>query len=323
MATAEHIRSLIRSHCDNDAERFFAIALQVAAYEAKQGHASIAHDIRDLVDKARGASRKVIPFNREFSDLILALAPSVRVSDIILPEEKRQRIERIILEYRQQDKLHKHGLNNRRKILLAGPPGTGKTMTASVLAGELKLPLYTILMDKLVTKFMGETSAKLRQIFDIIRSQRGVYLFDEFDAIGAERGRGDDVGEMRRVLNAFLQLIEHDDSQSLIVSATNNAAILDQALFRRFDDIIYYNLPLSGEIYSLVTNRLGDFRPKHISQAELAKAAEGLSHAEIGQACDDAIKNAILSDKKSVTATSLKMTLRERRSAYGQSSIAS
>jgi AAA+ superfamily predicted ATPase len=128
---------------------------------------------------------------------------------------------------------------------------------------------------------------------------------------------------MRRVLNAFLQLIEHDDSQSLIVSATNNAAILDQALFRRFDDIIYYNLPLSGEIYSLVTNRLGDFRPKHISQAELAKAAEGLSHAEIGQACDDAIKNAILSDKKSVTATSLKMTLRERRSAYGQSSIAS
>ena len=320
MATAEHIKSLIRSHCDNDRERFFAIALQVAAHEAKQGHAAAAHDIRALVDNARTTPRKVIPFNREFSDLILAATPSYRVSDIILPDEKRQRIDRVVHEYRKQDKLRKHGLSNRRKILLAGPPGTGKTMTASVLAGELKLPLYTILMDKLVTKFMGETSAKLRQIFDIIRVQRGVYLFDEFDAIGAERGRGNDVGEMRRVLNAFLQLIEQDDSDGLIVAATNNAAILDQALFRRFDDILYYGLPSSSEVQNLVANRLGSFRPKKMSQVELVKAANGLSHAEIGQACDDAIKNAILSDNKSVTATSLKNMLKERRAAYGQPS---
>lgn len=320
MANAEHIKSLIRSHCDNDRERFFAIALQVAAHEAKQGHASTAHDIREMVDKARAVPRKVIPLNREFTDLVLATTTSARIANIILPIEKGERIKRIIHEYRQQAKLRKHGLGNRRKILLAGPPGTGKTMTASVLGGELRLPLYTILMDKLVTKFMGETSAKLRQIFDIIKVQRGVYLFDEFDAIGAERGRGNDVGEMRRVLNTFLQLIEQDVSESLIVAATNNAAILDQALFRRFDDILYYNLPSVKEVQSLVENRLGKFRPKQISSAELFKAAKGLSHAEIVQACDDAIKNAILSDKQTVTATSLKSMLRERCSAYGQSS---
>jgi SpoVK/Ycf46/Vps4 family AAA+-type ATPase len=317
MATAEQIKSLIRSHCNDDRERFLTIALQVAANEAKKGHATIAHDIRNLVDQAKSAPNKVIPFNRDFSDLVLPTAPRTQASELILAEEKRNRIQRVILEYRQQDKLKKHGLGNRRKILLAGPPGTGKTLTASALAGELKLPLFTILMDKLVTKFMGETSAKLRQIFDIIRSRRGVYLFDEFDAIGAERGRENDVGEMRRVLNSFLQLLEQENSDSLIVAATNNANILDQALFRRFDDILYYDLPTPPEIRSLIENRLGEFKPPKMSFDLAVQAAKSLSHAEIGQACDDAIKEAILSGRKKVTTTAIKNMLSERRSAYG------
>lgn len=320
MATAEQLKSLIRSHCDDDRERFLTIALQVAAHEAKKGHASIAHDIRSLVDKAKSGSGKVIPFNREFSDLVLPSSPSTKISELILASEKCDRIQRIILEYRQQDKLKKHGLGNRRKILLAGPPGTGKTLSASVLASELKLPLFTILMDKLVTKFMGETSAKLRQIFDLIRARRGVYLFDEFDAIGAERGRENDVGEMRRVLNSFLQLIEQEKSDSLIVAATNNAKILDHALFRRFDDILYYDLPTADEVIRLIENRLCEFKPAKMSLKTATMAAETLSHAEIGQACDDAIKEAILSGRQKVTATALKAMLKERRSAYGHSS---
>lgn len=317
MATAEQLKSLIRSHFSNDRERFATLALQLAAHEAKQGHSTLAYEIRALVDKAKSAPVRVVRFNRELNGLVISSEPKERLADLIVSDEMRNRIKRILREYRQQEKLKKHGLSNRRKALLAGPPGTGKTMTAAVLAGELHLPLHTILMDKLVTKFMGETSAKLRQIFDVIRERRGVYLFDEFDAIGAERGRDNDVGEMRRVLNAFLQFIEQDKSDSLIVAATNNPRILDQALFRRFDDVLYYHLPTTDEIRQLMENRLGAFRGKKLSLKTAVKEADTLSHAEITQACDDAIKEAILSDRKTVTATLLKKMLRERRLAYG------
>jgi len=318
MATAEQLKTLIWSHFSNEQERFATIALQLAAHEAKQGHSVLAHEIRALVDKAKSAPARVARFNRELEDLVISAEPRGRLADLIVADDMRNRIKRILREYRQQEKLKKHGMGNRRKALLAGPPGTGKTMTAAVLAGELHLPLHTILMDKLVTKFMGETSAKLRQIFDVIRKRRGVYLFDEFDAIGAERGRENDVGEMRRVLNSFLQFIEQDKSDSLIVAATNNPRILDQALFRRFDDVLYYHLPTRDEIQQLMENRLGKFRGKKLSLETAIKEAVTLSHAEITQACDDAIKEAILADRKTVTATLLKKMLRERRLAYGK-----
>ncbi len=316
MATAEQLKSLIRSHLDNDQERFYTVALQLAAHEARLGHDAVADDIRTMVDKAKASRMRVIRINRDLDDLVTASESRLRLGDLIVAPEMRARMQRILREYRHQTKLKKHGLSNRRKILLTGPPGTGKTMTAAVLAGELGLPLYTILVDKLVTKYMGETSAKLRQIFDVIRERRGVYLFDEFDAIGAERSRDDDVGEMRRVLNAFLQFIEQDDSDSLIVAATNNPRMLDQALFRRFDDVLHYHLPTNEAIERLIENRLGSFGCTLLDTSKLVDEAAALSHAEITQACDDAIKEAILSDRDVVTEELLRCTLRERRQAY-------
>jgi AAA+ superfamily predicted ATPase len=189
-------------------------------------------------------------------------------------------------------------------------------MTASIIAKELALPFYTILMDKLVTKYMGETSAKLRQIFDLILRQQGVYLFDEFDAIGAERGLDNDVGEMRRVLNAFLQFIEQDKSDSLIVAATNNLTLLDQALFRRFDDVLHYELPTRKEVAILIDNRLGTFKGNFSSEKIAARVKE-LSHGEVAQACDDAIKETVLSDKKKVTRDLMLVMLKDRHDAYG------
>lgn len=315
MATADQLKMLIKSHFEQNDEQFRTIVLQLAAHEANQGHSALARDIRDLIDKSR--TGRVVPFNKDLHELLHNATSDYRLSNLVVSEELRTRIGRILREFKQRDRLRKHGLGNRRKILLAGPPGTGKTMTAAVLAGELNLPFCTILVDKLVTKYMGETSAKLRQIFDAIRDFPGVYLFDEFDAIGSERTLDNDVGEMRRVLNTFLQFIEQDRADSLIVAATNSIKLLDQALFRRFDDVLYYDYPTQNEIVQLIENRLSGFSNFSSNDYfEMAEFSKTLSHADITKACDDAIKEAILSDQTTVRPELLRKMIAERHLVY-------
>jgi len=317
MATAEQIKSLIRSHFSDDTERFNTLALQVAAYEAQQGHGAVAHDIRQIVDKARREKgSKILKFPRDLRTLVLSEESPVPMAALVLPKKLQDRIKRIIHEYRQRDKLKTHGLSHRRKVLLIGPPGTGKTMSAKVLAHEARLPLYTIQVDKLVTKFMGETSAKLRQIFELIQEETGVYLFDEFDAIGGERTLENDVGEMRRVLNTFLQFIDQDVSDSLIVAATNSPKLLDRALYRRFDDVLYYDQPGANDRRSLIQNILGPFMTPRFDWKAVVAESEGLSHAEIDSACRDSIKQTLLKDQKTIKASLLRQMLAERREAH-------
>jgi len=317
MATADQVKSLIRSHFSSEPERFYTIALQLAAHEAKQGHSALAHDIRKLVDSERKkAGPRVLHFPKDLKGLVLTEDSKTSKTTLVMNGELQSRIDQIIHEYRQQEKLKAHGLSHRRKILLIGPPGTGKTMTAKVLAHELQIPLQTIQVDRLVTKFMGETSAKLRQIFDLMQEEHGVYLFDEFDAIGGERSLDNDVGEMRRVLNAFLQFIEQDTSDSIVIAATNNPKLLDQALFRRFDDVLYYQKPTEDERKQLISNVLGSFKSTRFGWKGVLKKSIGLSHAELVQACTDAIKNAILSDRQKISASELCLMITNRHHAY-------
>jgi SpoVK/Ycf46/Vps4 family AAA+-type ATPase len=232
---------------------------------------------------------------------------------MVLDPQVAAQINRILKEQRLHSRIREHGLSPRRKLLLVGPPGTGKTMTASALAGELGVPLFSVRLDALITKFMGETAAKLRQVFDAVTDIRGVYFFDEFDAIGSQRGIANDVGEIRRVLNSFLQMIENDNSNSLIVAATNHAQILDYALFRRFDDVIEYQLPSVVQAEQLIRSRLGKFAPKPFPLKAITARAEGLSYAEIGRAMDEAIKEAVMHDEPRVKGEAIESALEERR----------
>lgn len=314
MATANQIKTLVKSHFEDNNEKFNTVALQIAAHEAKLGHTTLANDLRQLIDNGKKSAIRLRPLNPDLHNLVLEVSPDKRLSDLIVQSSIKERINRIINEYVHKDKLLRHSLENRRKILFSGPPGTGKTMSASIIANELRLPIYVILMDKVVTKYMGETSAKLRQIFDIIIDRPGVYLFDEFDAIGSQRGKDNDVGEMRRVLNSFLQFLERDKSESLIIAATNNLEVLDQALFRRFDDVIHYNYPSDEEKMLLLKSRFGS----NISNKELKlllPKLESLSHAEINQACMDAIKESVLNNLL-ISSALIEKTIQERIMAY-------
>jgi len=323
MASADHLKALLKSHLEGDDQRFISVGMQLAAHEAKLGHGKLAEDLRALIDEAkqrRGVGQPV-PISRprgELANLLAVSYPKARLGDMVLDTELEQQIQRVIREQRHAAKILQHGLSPRRKLLLMGPPGTGKTLTASVLAGELGVPLFQVRLDVLISKYMGETAAKLRQVFEATEQTRGVYFFDEFDAIGSQRAIVNDVGEIRRVLNSFLQLIEQDGSHSLIVAATNHAEILDHALFRRFDDVLHYELPDVEQIAALLRTRLARFTQKNISWTRLAKIADGLSYAEVVRIADDVLKEALIDQRKHVTEIEIRHMVEERQSVAGR-----
>ncbi|NNM85711.1 MAG: AAA family ATPase [Phycisphaerales bacterium] len=323
MASAEQLKALMRSHNSGDDEHFRAVALQIAAHAAHLGNNQLAQELRALIDRARRAqapvgSPRAVPIARssgELVGLVTASYPDTRLSEMVLSEKISDCLREVVSQYHQRDLLRSHGLRPRRKLLLVGPPGCGKTMSASAVAGECDLPLMFVQLHSLITKYMGETAVKLHLIFDAMVQTRGVYLFDEFDAIGSHRDTRNDVGEIRRVLNSFLQFLERDDSDSIIIAATNFSGMLDHALFRRFDSIIAYELPTSAMARDLIANRLTLFDISNIQWKAVLAAARNLSHAEITHACEDSARNAVLAGNKAISTESLAHSLRARNMA--------
>lgn len=324
MAAADQIKSLIKSFGDGDEEHFFASAMQIAATEARQGHTTFAQELKTLIEKAKKnrslsflEQGKTIPFSapkRELHELIDVFQPKIQLKDMVLSPDTSDALVKLVREQEKWEILRQHNLMPRRKLLLTGPPGCGKTMTAQAIAGELGIPVFIVRLDGLMSKFMGESIAKLRLIFDAMPDHRGVYLFDEFDSIGSHRNQGQDVGEIKRVLNSFLINIEKDQSNSIIIAATNLPESLDKALFRRFDDIIQYPLPGKKEIQDTLKKNLQSFTFKEkISFPSIASEAIGLNYSDIVRACEETIKEMILSSSEYLDKNDLIAALRKRK----------
>lgn len=329
MAAAEKIKALLQSYGDEDDSRFYTTAMQIAAAEAKKGHTKLAEELKGLIEKIKSkrnvssvTKTRILPVNeaqRELKDLLEVYRPHIKTKDMVLTEQVSEAITRILSEQQKFDQLLQHNLEPRRKLMLVGPPGCGKTMTAKAIAGDLEIPLFVIRLDGLISRYMGESIAKLKLIFDSMYQHRAVYLFDEFDSIGSNRSYGNDVGEIKRVLNSFLMNIEKDESNSLLIAATNIPELLDKALFRRFDDIIQYPLPSNKEIEELLKVQLKGYplaKGKTINV--LAREAVGLSFADVSNACKDAIKEMIVHNTDKVSSTILLKFIKNKKTQFNR-----
>ena len=320
MSNAKQILALLRSRAEGDDDAFFSIALQVAASEARQGHKSTAEDMRAEIERARArrprSASVPIAFGTprgNLEGLIELREPRFRMKDVVLADKLVERVGDVVLQQRKRDWLREHGRVPSRRLLFVGPPGSGKTMSAEALAGELHLPLFVIRLEGLITRFMGETAVKLRLVFDETAKRRGVYLFDEFDAVGGHRTAPNDVAEMRRVLNSFLQFMEEESAtDSIIVCATNHPELLDRALLRRYDQVLEFEMPTREQIREIITRHLRPMKAPQIAWKKVFETARLLSQSEIVRATDDAVKSAILGERTSISTDDLVKRLAER-----------
>lgn len=322
MASAQQIIALVRSHTRGDDDRFRTIAGQLASDAERRGQNRIAAELRGLLAEVVGRAGVVrksddpIPMHRlrgELSGLMAVTMPEARLAHMVMDDRLRSRLSKIVKEQQQRERLLERALAPRRKFLLVGPPGTGKTTSASAIAGELALPLFTVQLDGLITRYMGDTASKLRLIFDAMSERRGVYFFDEVDALATQRGGDNDVGEARRILNSFLMMLDEEKSSSLIFAATNHPELLDRAFFRRFQARIEFRNPEPLLVRPLLESLLANFDLDGIDWHTIERAAEGLSHAEISLAGDDAARDAVLDNGGILTTQQLVEMLTENR----------
>ncbi|WP_295232381.1 ATP-binding protein [Sediminibacterium sp.] len=326
MAAADQIKTLIKAFAEGDDARFYSTAMQIAASEARMGHNSLAEDLKNLIDHARKEKSKLkgvvrsMPISasqKELNDLLSLVEPEMRMKDLVFTPDQKKSIRRILDEQKKLELLKEHNLEPRKKLLFVGPPGCGKTVTAGMLAAELGIPLFVIRLDGLISRYMGDSIAKLRLIFDAMHQFKAVYLFDEFDSIGTMRSHNNDVGEIKRVLNSFLLHIENDNSQSLIIAATNLPEQLDFALFRRFDDIIRFELPSREQILKLYHQELQKYPfAKNIDLERVSQISLGLSYADIHRICEDMVKEILVYQEAEISEEELIGYVRLRKSPF-------
>ena len=240
--------------------------------------------------------------NERKTPLLDVKRPDRYLRELVLAEEVSDLLLKTMREFRQWDILEANGLWPNSKLLFCGPPGCGKTAAAEAIAAELSLPLVYVRFDSVVSSLLGETASNIRKVFDYISQDTWVVLFDEFDAIGRSRDDLTEHGEIKRVVNSFLQMLDNFQGQSLIIAATNFEQVLDPALWRRFDEIVRFEIPTVSQIGELMTKRLYHANKSNISVNKYARRLQGSTYADVERVCTDVLKTCALDGKRKLQA---------------------
>ena len=303
-ANGKLLRQLIRSGADGDLDAFRGAAKRVIEEERQKHHHLLANDLENILDGRRAAPAsqalrgltKTIPQDRERGMPLLSLhEPARSLEDVVLSPQNLSLVNEILREHNREEVLKAHGLRPSDRLLFCGPPGCGKTLTAEIIAGELGRPLAVVRTDSVVSSFLGETAANLRRVFDFVSASPLVALFDEFDALGKEREDASEHGELRRVVNAVLQMLDAYDGRSLIIAATNHEGLLDSAIWRRFEEVLYLKPPTPAQLCRLLTVKLRgvryEFDVREVVDRNWFKDA---THADVERVVRRAIKEMVL-----------------------------
>lgn len=309
MASGKVLRQLIRAGADGDIAAFKAASHSIIEEERQKQHHLLANDLERLlygtqndissnVRKLRKGSE--LPTNKDNGLALLEERAVVREEkDIILSDATQTLLSEIIHEHNRADVLRSYGLRPAQKLLFCGPSGCGKTLAAEVIAHSLSLPLVIVRLDSVISSFLGETASNLRKVFDYVAQYPVVALFDEFDALAKDRGDAADHGELKRSVNAVLQMLDSYKGESLLIATTNYESLLDQAVWRRFDETLSFELPTLEQIKRLLALKLSGVRREFdTDDHEIANLFKGMSHGDIERVLRRAVKEMILSGRE-------------------------
>jgi len=317
---------LFRSIEGDKEDDVFKVANLVIEDEKKKGHDKLAEKLKFILDKNISASQNfrrelkrcfpqdvTIPTDKRNNFPLATIIDRDQLRhEMVLPIETEEKIRRIEKEFAAKVRLAHHGLKYRQKILIYGAPGCGKSMSAERIAWNLGLPFLKVRFDVIISSFLGETASNLTRLFDGIKDYPCVLLIDEFDIVAKTRTNIQDVGEMHRVVNILLTLLEEYNSQGILVATTNIENALDQALFRRFDDIIEIPKPGKEEVLRLTKMTLSSIeKSNEIIWDNVIDKLVGFSAALVVKVANDAAKIAVIANEKVLQQSHFEKSLNE------------
>lgn len=297
MTRGDLIISLVRAAVAGDRARVRAAAEALAANERAKNHHLLADRLQQALSAVTLSSAAAGPSSASppGKEAILEITPRIRLDELVLTLPVREAARQLVEEHARADVLRAHGLEPRHRVLLSGPPGNGKTSFAEAVAEALALPMFVVRYDVLVGSYLGETNARLRRLFDYVRTTPCVLFFDEFDALGKERGDIHETGEIKRVVSFLLMQIDHLPSWTIVVAATNHAELLDRAVWRRFQLRLAFPAPGPAEVAAFLAKQMDSWpeRPR-LPPERIARRLGAVSYAEVRDFCFDVRRRLVL-----------------------------